>query len=292
MASTYNSYSELWTRIVFFVCSRSDPTTPEGTGFFIHRELPSGKVRGYAVTCAHNVINLHESETLLRFRTKDSQLVATPIEGHWAFPLEDVDLAVMPVTPRIPIVGTPLELSTEAVGYEPRLGGKVLTVGLLSKNKLMAEFGVPMVRSSTIGAVGIPLRHGSGDVYHMNGHLLDSRSEAGASGSPVFSVARFTNLHDPVSLPGWPPRLTSTDPTPRVELRNSHYEYHLYGMLVAHNEEARVSVVMPVESIRQGLDRVDHMVDHPDAEPLLPVNAMIGRLHTTITSMEPIDEEE
>lgn len=237
---------------------------------------------------------MNESEMVLRFRSRDDDVLTASLAGSWAFPVPGADLAIMPLAPPgVHMISHPMDATTEAAGWNPIVGDEIQMIGLLLQRpggseiglQILSDYAVPMLRSATLGAASIPLRHGQGKAYSMVGHLLDTRSERGASGSPVFAVSRVADLNLPVQkLP------TGIDDARSMDLRNVRRFRFLYGMLVAYKEEERVGLVLPVESIRQGLDRVDRTVDGSEDpyEPLL--NASVGGLHVTIDSWEPLDD--
>ena len=247
------SFNDEWTRaVVLIVDNRNDRDRAVGTGFIVTRG-PEESATGFLVTAEHVVRGLPESETLIRFRDSDLNLQAATIRGSWGFPFDGMDLAVMPIASRQPLglYAFRMEHTTEAIGFEPGLGTTVETIGLLDDVPMMTRYAVPFVRTATIGAKDIPgVTYGTDGQWRTTAHLLDSRSNLGASGSPVFALAPHVDLaSSPPQVPAeWHGHSTGLRPVLRFKA--------LFGMLLAHGKTAEIGIVLPVEFIRQGIDQI------------------------------------
>lgn len=247
------AFTDEWTRaVVLIVDNRNDRDRAVGTGFIVTRGLVDS-AQGFVVTAEHVVRGLPEGETLIRFRDADLNLRAATIRGSWGFPFDGMDLAVMPFTSREPLglYAYRLENTTEAIGFEPGLGSTVETIGLLDDVPMMSRYAIPFVRTATIGAKDIPgVEYGTDGQWRLTAHLLDSRSNLGASGSPVFAVVPH------VDLEAAPPRVPADWHQDPASLRPVVRFKALFGMLVGHGKSAEIGIVLPVEFIRQGIDRI------------------------------------
>lgn len=252
------SFNDEWTRgVVLIIDNRNDRDRPVGTGFIVTRG-PKETAQGFLVTAEHVVRGLPEGETLIRFRDASLKLHAATIRGSWGFPFDGMDLAVMPFTSRqsLGLYAYRMEHTTEAIGFEPGLGTTVETIGLLDDVPMMARYAIPFVRTATIGAKDIPgVSYGAGGQWKTTAHLLDSRSNLGASGSPVFALAPHVDLAAPP--PAFPVGYHEDPSSLRPVLRFKA----LFGMLLAHGKTAEIGIVLPVEFIRQGIERIASEVE-------------------------------
>ncbi|HUO72813.1 MAG TPA: serine protease, partial [Solirubrobacteraceae bacterium] len=161
-----------------------------GTGFLVTvpSETLDGTRWGYVVT-AHHVIHAHiEREVQAPNPFVDGELYdPVPVED-WRQPLENVDVAIAPWTPRgthHPAFPVELMIPTEVVAGM-HLGSRIYYIGLFEP--LMR----PVVRSGTVAALdqdGVPHRR-----YRQPAHLVDCRSYRGFSGSPCLVEFSFAKL--------------------------------------------------------------------------------------------------
>ncbi len=208
----------------------------KGTAFIVSVE---GAARWwpYVITADHVVYG--ELERELAIEVPDPHRpgeLSEPIPmPHWRQPLAGVDLALAPFPVERRVSFEPIRTNLFCPkGVTPPLGAIVYYAGVF------APANVPMARSGTLGAFGVPVkkRHETrlDRVYEYEGHLVDCRSYDGFSGSPCFIQTLYgsdlpvQNVVPPPMINGEPmPLRALVWTTPLVGLFTSHYsdEGHL-----------------------------------------------------------------
>lgn len=202
-----------------------------GTGFVV--EVPAEDDPSlpmfYVVTAGHVVRGIQD--TMIRIPLRDSPLDQPddrPVE-RWIFHRE-ADVAVTPILPDEPRRWRPIKLT---IPKPPRLleyGNRVYFVGMLGVTQAMKDRVVPIVRSGTLAYLnleGIKVK----DVENLvRGHLIDSRSLGGFSGSPC-----WVQQED-----------LARDEEGRIGVKRDSM---LLGMILGHLPAEQVAVVTPLEDI-------------------------------------------
>jgi len=163
------------------------PNRPIGTAFAVEAENTV-----YLVTAKHVVS--HGRPVLARARMIDGDVHDDPV-GPWT-PHDTEDVAVTPLSrlqEHLWKIGHVPDGSFLPKGPEDdqvMLGQEVLFIGLLHKLPAMAEAGIPMVRTGSLGRLNqehIPVRVAPNTTpLDVTGHLVDSRAYKGMSGAPCF----------------------------------------------------------------------------------------------------------
>jgi hypothetical protein len=187
-------------RSVIFIgdLNERDTFRPRGTAFFVG--IPSSKsglAYSYLVTAQHNVVMLGEKQKQVYFRVnrKDGPARVEPLEvpRWWYHPdeSEQTDVAVAAVHVNwdaidheaIPMPekweANPLQIGRRAIG----LGDETFALGLFRQH-IGTERNVPIVRIGNIAA--LPEEMVATKWGLMRAYLVEMRSIAGLSGSPVF----------------------------------------------------------------------------------------------------------
>jgi hypothetical protein len=178
-------------------------------------------------------------------------------------PRYDIAVARLQDDTEVDGIAVPIATFTD----EASLGDTVFFIGLLRNLAPMAEAGVPIVRSGTVGRMWqqtIPARTGLTHT-ELTGHLIDCRAYQGMSGAPCFVQHSYPVL---VPVPG------SADPGLRTW--NLRHLTLFFGMIAAHFDDLEtlvtpdagdaslqgvrtkvhtgVGVVTPASFIREALD--------------------------------------
>jgi hypothetical protein len=215
----------------------------------------------YLVTAGHVVQGtqpVYARVRLLAGSLRDQRI------DNWVHPPR-YDIAVAPLQddPEVDGIAIPVETFTD----EASLGDIVFFVGLLRNLAPMADAGVPIVRSGTVGRMwqdGIPARTGLTST-ELTGHLIDCRAYQGMSGAPCFVQH---------SIPVLVPVIGSADPGERTW--SMQHVTLFFGMIAAHFDDYEtllpptaggaapegvrsrvhtgVGVVTPASFIREALD--------------------------------------
>ena len=171
-----------------------------GTAFFVclpMSDIPGG-IYSYAVTAHHVIHNIRKLTTdsrvylRLNFRNAKAQPVSTPIHRWYTHPTDDsVDIAVVPFAMNVawdhlpyPVASFADEacISKKGVG----MGDEVFLMGLFVHHRA-TERNTPIVRIGNIAAMPEePIRTYGKYFDEMEAYLIETRSIAGLSGSPVF----------------------------------------------------------------------------------------------------------
>jgi hypothetical protein len=252
-----------YSKSVVFISGLLDGDTDpklRGSGFIVgfRSEPDPDQGHGYIVTAAHVVRLLKAS--FVRLTASDGSIVDREVDEWIYHPTEDIAVARLP-TPykNYDFLAIPPKEFVGAEEYEwsPEPGAEVFAVGLLGQVPSMGEQNVPMVRTGAIGALyqdRIPMRLADNTLIKVHGHLIDSHSFGGFSGSPCF--VRY---------------ISAIEKTPKMGLRYPVQSTLLLGMVGGHfdlkssitlpdQEEkvnipvaAGVAVVYPAETIREVL---------------------------------------
>jgi hypothetical protein len=189
--------------VVFIGIKKSGRFLPRATGFVVSHYEDDGHF-DYLVTAEHVVSGLQTEghKIFLRFNTKDGKSgeVEVPSES-WVFhpesEIEATDVAVAPLCiegeseiRRLPLnhpsdssVLATIE-SLEKDGVKIGEGSEVFILGLF-KNHFGEDRNIPIIRMGNIAAMkGEPVP--SKYCGYIQAHLIEARSIAGLSGSPVF----------------------------------------------------------------------------------------------------------
>jgi len=120
----------------------------------------------------------------------------------------------------------------------------------------MTEGAIPMVRSGTVGALGVPLEAKDGGEF--SAHLIDCRSYGGFSGSPVWAQFAYPGPAFEGARPSWMENWERRD-----EIGDLYHATLLWGMFIEHYEHggsakhlasnAGVGVVLSIKHVREVL---------------------------------------
>lgn len=240
--------SDAHTKTVGFIVGNGETV---GTFFVIQK---SGIC--FMVTAAHNLVAYNDSRA--RIRTHQGDVLYEWDPGAWYYPDLDgrLDLAVNCFDPaaddEMMFTAVPIdEQGVDVLHAAPKLGTTVYFAGLLTPVESMGEDGVPMVRTGTLGALyQRRVSYENGDWGPFTAHLIDTRSWGGFSGAPVWSQLTYPG---PALTPK-PERLMADVP-PHVQLGDLHFITTFLGMFVGHARTSGAGVVLPVETIREVLER-------------------------------------
>jgi hypothetical protein len=205
-----------------------------GTGFFLSvASEDTGAPLNYLVT-AHHVIN---GQTALEVRVAmPNGLLADPIPvPNWYQPIEDLDLAVTPLSPRSYMrIGLEDQVIADRWLRGPDEPQELFPGSPIHYIGIFVPLDRVMARSGTIGALdqeGVPLRdRRMNREYHYPVHLVDCRSYGGFSGSPCFVELTYAG-HERVATP-------SPIPPEYGEVSNLHHLSLLCGMFTMHMDDA------------------------------------------------------
>jgi len=194
-------------RSVIFIGEMLDGRfVPRATGFFVYTGDTQGEDDhlAYLVTAEHVISGMahRQKEIFARFNLQDGTTRIESLQNAkwWYHPTEpeNTDVALTPVTfdwniidhESVPLLNwdpykenTVLQYSKPDIG----LGTETFAVGLF-RSHYGAQRNIPVIRTGNIAAMveePIKTRHGSGFV---EGYLVEMRSIAGLSGSPVFAA--------------------------------------------------------------------------------------------------------
>jgi hypothetical protein len=231
-------------RCVIFIGDLSDRGVfrPRATGFLVAVPLDDYPLSvPYLVTAEHVIVMLAEAgrDLYCRINHRDGSAAVErlTIPHWWSHPdaeREPTDVAVAPVHLNwdvvdhdcIPMPAT-LEENPGPGGRAIGLGDETFAIGLF-KNRAGKERNIPIVRLGSIAALpGEPIYSKWGDV---SAYLVEMRSIAGLSGSPVF-VNYHTNA-DPIALRAYSesdPRPTMPDPE-----EIDWFRYRFLGLIHGH----------------------------------------------------------
>jgi hypothetical protein len=218
----------------------------------------------YLVTAGHVVQGIQP--VYARVRLLGGSLRDQRTDNWIHHPKYDIAVAPLQDDAEVDGVSIPVETFTD----EASLGDVVFFIGLLRKLAPMADAGVPMVRSGTVGRMWqdrIPARTGLTST-ELTGHLIDCRAYQGMSGAPCFVQHSY-----PVLVPV----IGSSDPGERAW--SLQHVTLFFGMVAAHFDDDEpllpsagagatlegvrsrvhtgVGVVTPASFIREALDDED-----------------------------------
>jgi len=186
---------------VVFIGSLEDGVfRPRGTGFLVlayQRRIPDVAFP-YLVTAAHVLVGMHSRRMAIHccLNRRDGGTTVTELGSKkWFVHPEDAqttDVAVLPFWVDLDVLDhdyLPLFNRTErmprAAGFNLlTLGAEIFAIGLF-KSASASERNIPIVRIGNIAAIPeglVPTRHGGA----LDAYLVELRSTAGLSGSPVF----------------------------------------------------------------------------------------------------------
>ncbi len=178
--------------VVFIGHDRAGHFTALGTGF-LATATTGGKLFQHIVTARHVIEDHPQEQYCIRINTQGGEVEHTYADGAaWLFhPDERVDLAICPcdVPPGaydITHVHVERELLTQDIIEEHQIGPgeEIFTTGMF--NRILGEtLNRPIVRTGTIAAMPAePIETRPG--HSLPSYLVEVRSIAGLSGSPVF----------------------------------------------------------------------------------------------------------
>jgi len=246
--------SDTYPECVAFVCKEdaAGVREPRGTAFFVCVYGVTGAEWGYLVTARHLIED--GMKTWVRLRRRDGGSPHDEPVSDWT-PHKTADVAI-----------TPCQIPPEFIHrYVPDtqfadrwdswadsrlvLSDQVWFIGLLAHVETMAQRAIPMVRSGILGASyqeDIPFEDDvNGSITREPcAHLIDCHSVGGFSGSPVFI--------------GQPGIVKKDDGDLAIGGAVA-----LLGVLLGHfvGPNAGIAAVVPVEAIRELLDRKDAVDD-------------------------------
>ncbi len=188
--------------VVFIGLDENGPFSPLGTGFLAVKET-GGRLFQQVVTARHVVEGVKASRICIRINLRDGRVERTYVEpGEWRFhPDETVDLAICPThippeTYEILHMNVDQELATKDVIAEEYIGigDDVFIAGMFTRH-IGEVSNRPIVRTGTIAAMPTEkIYTGRGYIF---AYLVEARSIAGLSGSPVFvQMAPFRVMDD------------------------------------------------------------------------------------------------
>jgi hypothetical protein len=218
---------------------------PRATGFLVHaaRFLPGAMFFPYLVTAEHVVNAMHQKgmELHCRINLKDGKTAVIPLTGKWWFhPPSDnpsdlqTDVAVMPFGLRPDLVDHEYISLTDTAPHVDRiarLGEEVFLMGLF-KSHYGQRRNIPIVRIGNIAALPAePVE--TSYCGPVDAYLVEVRSIAGLSGSPVFKNAEG-------KMP-WPKReplpVSAADRANREQRRREEidwFDWHFVGLVHGH----------------------------------------------------------
>lgn len=179
--------------VVFLGVDEYSPFTPLGTGFLTVAST-EGFLFQHVVTARHVIEGVRAKAICVRMNTREGKAEHVhPELTDWIFhPDPEVDLAICPT--QIPAktydilmmnvdreLATPEIIADEGIG----IGDDVFMAGMFT-NRIGDVKNRPIVRTGTIAAMAdrddlVYTQRG-----HIEAHLIEARSIAGLSGSPVF----------------------------------------------------------------------------------------------------------
>ncbi len=190
--------------------TKTNAYDPNGTVFFVGQDPPAGtfsSARVFAVTAKHNVTKIRDqgfNEIFLRQNKSLSATFDSPIGQNtnvdqWKW-LDDISVDVAVCEIGVPhhfdelvipfsIFSTPEKWNTSEID----LGDETLMVGLF-RHHIGTDRNIPIVRIGNLAASNE--ERVSTKLGPMDAYLIEARSIAGLSGSPVFinfGVQRITN---------------------------------------------------------------------------------------------------
>jgi hypothetical protein len=159
-----------------------------GTGFavMVDSETFGAKLRHvYLVTAGHVVLG--SQPVYARIRLIGGSLRDQRIDNWVHHPRYDIAVAPLQDDTEVDGIAVPIATFTG----EASLGDTVFFIGLLRNLAPMAEAGVPMVRSGTVGRMWQQAISARPGLTHteLTGHLIDCRAYQGMSGSAVLRTA-------------------------------------------------------------------------------------------------------
>jgi hypothetical protein len=224
----------------------------QGSGFLIHVRGEDEGFHRYIATCHHVIRAQIDLEVQAANPFANGVLYDPEPVSQWRQPLPKVDLAIARFDgcDNLAYEGVWLDSAMPLDGLaHPDLGGHIYYIGMF------APLGRPMARSGRIGALFQSGIQFEGD-YEYDSHLVDCRSYAGFSGSPVTEERSYPIL-DARQGPTW----VRTD----TLLGGMAYLTVLCGMFTAHmSDEVHpgsggtasrygVGVMLPSDRIKEAL---------------------------------------
>ena len=230
-------------RSVLFIgdLTERDAFRPRGTAFLVG--VPDTSGRGlfpYLVTAQHVVVMLQERQKPIycRLNRKDGTAAVEPLQAArwWYHPddSEQTDVAVAALHVNWDVVdhepipmpekweANPLQLGKRDIG----LGDETFAIGLFRKH-VGTERNIPIIRIGNVAALPeemIPTKWGM-----MRAYLVEMRSIAGLSGSPVF--VDLPSAQPMGFLAGIPdPRFKPPDPNENL----NWFQYRFLGLIHGH----------------------------------------------------------
>lgn len=236
---------------------------------------------GYLVTAGH-VVEGESEPQLARFRHVDGTVHEHEV-GDWIYH-DSADVAVTPLKAELAEgeIRYARSMDSQAVDafpdFVPLLGTEVFYAGLFGPAGQAKEWGVPMVRSGSVGMLYTKLEAFQRYREPFIAHLIDTRSYGGFSGSPVWVQYTYPA-----------PRRAESIPTPwfdeeeSADLGTMVYALLLLGIFLEHYEDdsaptlasnTGVGIVLPVEYLRHVLMKPElvQMRRDEDAKAVKPGN--------------------
>lgn len=241
-----------------------DVFRPRATGFFVG--VPSGKIRGmltYLVTAEHVITGLAEKQKPIycRVNRKDGRAAVEPLNPPqwWHHPeaeRDPTDVVIAAVHANWDLLDHEPIPMPEHKGLNPGilarrdigLGDETFTIGLF-RHHAGTERNIPIIRIGNIAALPEePVRTRWG---YMKAHLIEMRSIAGLSGSPVF-----------IDIPGTQPPQGAVFgvPDPRYmpdPEQVNWFQYRLLGLVSSHFEIPELKEDSVVEDDKEGTEGIN-----------------------------------
>lgn len=182
-------FNELLECVVFIGTEKHGPFSPVGTGFLTGYERDE-YIYFFLVTANHVVDLVAGDKISIRMNRKDGTCGTIQLEKRFRIYSERDDLAVF----HIPDLSSGFEVKTWPLDrkrrdyvhqntYLPTVGDEVVTVGLYTSHYGKSK-NIPVARIGNIAMLpSEPVRTDSG---YVEAYLIEVRSIAGLSGSPVF----------------------------------------------------------------------------------------------------------
>jgi Trypsin-like peptidase domain len=176
--------------VVYIGVEANGRFTPLGTGFLISRRYGLTHVFIFAVTAAHVVKSIAGDTVYVRLNRKSGDAASIAIRSKSIVEWEDNDLALIPLDIGGDVYDYKMLEIDEAVLGKARetfdgisYGDEVYAIGLYTSHYGLTR-NIPVVRTGHVALLpGEPVR---GPTGYLPAYLVELRTIAGLSGSPVF----------------------------------------------------------------------------------------------------------
>jgi len=251
---------------------------PIGTAFFVNLQTQNAASIMYAVTALHIIRGAWGFGTIyLRLNQKDGTTRDYPIDVDDWFENKTTDVTVLPF--RIPdgadckFIPSTMLVSNDIAywgGLGIAEGDEVFYVGMFSEHT-GEKRNLPIIRFGNISLmpyekIHIKLDPNTINEYPVDAYLVECRSRAGLSGSPVF--VHFPATRDPgkIAVYHW-------DDIPLLGLVHGHYKTDIQDQIAVTTDDldsvlvnAGISIVIPAQDIINTLLQDDVLKDRENRQ--------------------------